>query len=426
MVGLPTETEDDLKAIVDLVKKLKTLNRKNGRKGRINVSIATFIPKPHTPFQWSSQISLNESKHKIKWLKKKLNMPGVHFKWQNPEVSIIEGLWARGDRRLGRLLIAAYKKGCKFDGWSDKFKYRSWEASFLDEGVDIDFYTTRVRNTIDPLPWDHIDTMVSKEFLISEWKKATKGEGTADCRRGDCNQCGVCDFETIEPKVFDDRKEDAFKNVVQNSNYTSDYKKLEIFFSKLDQGKYFGHLEMVRIFLRAIRRAGIPVKYSEGFHPKPLISFDDALPIGIESLNEKFYLSVVGNVKPQSITEELNKHLPKGLRILTCRLAAKKPSCKTFSPGIYMVTKKDDGFDEGKINRFIKGPELLFTRTNRKGKTKTINLKEMVLNLSLLAPNRLKMSLRSEPGKTVRPLEVLENIFGLSEKEIKQAAIVKL
>jgi len=116
MVGLPTETDDDLEAIVDLVKRLKTVNRENRRKGQLNVSIATFIPKPHTPFQWSSQISLEESKHKITWLKKKLNIPGVRFKWQNPEVSIIEGLWARGDRRLNRLLVAAYNKGCKFDG----------------------------------------------------------------------------------------------------------------------------------------------------------------------------------------------------------------------------------------------------------------------------------------------------------------------
>jgi len=426
MVGLPTESEDDLTAIVDLVKKLKAVNWKNGRKGRINVSIATFIPKAHTPFQWSSQISLNESKRKITWLKKKLNMPGIHLKWQNPEVSIIEGLWARGDRRLGRLLIDAYNRGCKFDGWSDNFRYRSWEASFLDKGIDIDFYTTRVRNMMEPLPWDHIDTMVSKEFLISEWKKATRGAGTTDCRKGDCNQCGVCDFENIEPKLFDDRKESAFKKVVKNPNNHIGHKKLEISFSKLDQGKYFGHLEMVRIFLRAIRRAGIPVKYSEGFHPKPMISFDDPLPIGIEGLNEKFYLSVIGNVKPPLVTEELNKHLPKGLRILTSRLAQEKPSDKTFSPAIYIVTKKDDGFDERKINRFIKGHELLSTRTTRKGKTKTINLKEMVLKLSLLAHNRIKMTLKSEPGKTVRPFEVLENIFGLSEKEIKQTAIVKL
>ena len=426
MVGLPTETDDDLKAIVDLVKRLKTVNRENRRKGQINVSITTFIPKPHTPFQWSSQISLDESKHKITWLKKKLKIPGVRFKWQNPEVSIIEGLWARGDRRLNRLLVAAYNKGCKFDGWSDKFRYRSWEASFLDESVDIDFFTTRVRNTIEPLPWDHIDTMVSKDYLISEWNKAAEGVHTSDCRNGNCNQCGVCDFEAIEPKVFDDRKEDMVKNFTQDHHKPKGYKKLKISFSKLDQAKYFGHLEMVKILFRAIRRAGIPVKYSEGFHPKPVISFEDALPIGLESLNEIFYLSVHDDVKTQTITNGLNRHLPEGLHILSCHLAPTKSSNNTFGPVIYMATSQNGFFDEEKMNHFKKMSEFIVARFNRKGKTKKINLKEMVINLTLLAPNQLRMTLRSEPGQTVRPFEVLEKVFGLSRLEIKQAAVVKL
>jgi radical SAM family uncharacterized protein/radical SAM-linked protein len=425
MVGLPTETDDDIEAIVDLVKRLKTVNRENRRKGQINVSIATFIPKPHTPFQWSSQISLEESKYKIAWLKKKLKIPGVRFKWQNPEVSIIEGFWARGDRRLNRVLATAYNKGCKFDGWSDKFRYRSWEASFLDAGVDIDFFTTRVRHVIEPLPWDHIDTMVSKDYLISEWNKAAEGVYTIDCRNGNCNQCGVCDFEAIEPKVFDDCKEDMVKSFTQDRHKPKGYKQLKISFSKLDQAKYFGHLEMVKIFIRAIRRSGIPVKYSEGFHPKPMISFEDALPIGLESLNEIFYLSVHDNVKPQTIINGLNIHLPKGLSILNCHFAPTKPSNKPFEPVVYVATSKNGFFDEEKMNQFNMISEFIFTRCNRKGKIKKINLKEMVINLALLAPNQVRMILKSEPGQTVRPFEVLEKVFGLSKVEIKQAAVVK-
>ena len=426
MVGLPTETDDDLEAIVDLVKRLRTVNRENRRKGQINVSIATFIPKPHTPFQWSSQNSLSESRHKITWLKKRLKMPGVRFKWQNPEVSIIEGLWARGDRRLNRLLVTAYKKGCKFDGWSDKFRYESWEASFLDEGVDIDFFTTRVRNIIEPLPWDHIDTMVSKDYLISEWNKAAEGVHTIDCRNGSCNQCGACDFETIEPRVFDATKEDTVTNFTKDHHRLKDFKKLKISFSKLDQAKYFGHLEMVKIFMRAIRRAGIPVKYSEGFHPKPLISFEDALPIGLESLNETFYISVDDNVNPQTIINGLNRHLPKGFRIQSCHLAPTTSSNKPFEPVIYTITSPNGFFNEEKVNHFNKISEFIVTRFNRKGKTKKINLKEMVIDLTLLAPNQLRMILKSEPGQTVRPFEVLEKVFGLSEVEIKQGAVVKL
>lgn len=426
MVGLPTENDNDLQAIVDLVKMLRKIKGSNGRRGTLNVSVATFIPKSHTPFQWSSQISLTESKQKIRRLQKNLKMPGIQFKFQNAESSMLEGLWARGDRSLGRLLLNAYRKGCKFDGWSDKFKYQLWQEAFCDESVDIDFYTTRLRDTAEPLPWDHIDTGVTKDFLKSELLKAEHGEYTVDCRNGDCNSCGVCDFEIIEPKVFDDCEEGTEKIFSADDVKETFYKKLKISFSKRGQAKYFGHLEQVKIFLRAIRRAGIPVKFSEGFHPKPKISFEDPLPIGLESLNEIFYLSVRGDVKPKNIIDRLNEHLPRGLTVLHCQLAPAKSLCKGLMSSTYMVTKKDGFFDAKELKCFVQRHELVVTRTGPKGKIKTIDLKEMVLKIELSAPNKLQMTLRTEPGRTVRPFEVIEKIFSLPGEEIKQAAIVKL
>jgi len=426
MVGLPTENDNDLQAIVDLVKMLRKIKGSNGQRGTLNVSVATFIPKSHTPFQWSSQISLTESKQKIRRLQKNLKMPGIQFKFQNPEASMLEGLWARGDRSLGRLLLNAYRKGCKFDGWSDKFNYQLWQEAFCDESVDIDFYTTRLRDTTEPLPWDHIDTGVTKDFLKSELLKAEHGEYTVDCRSGDCNSCGVCDFEIIEPKVFDICEEGTVKIFSADDVKETFYKTLKISFSKRGQAKYFGHLEQVKIFLRAIQRAGIPVKFSAGFHPKPKISFEDPLPIGLESLNEIFYLSVRGDVKPKNIIDRLNKHLPRGLSVFHCQLAPAKSLCKASMSSTYMVTKKDGFFDAKELKCFVKRRELVVTRAGPKGKIKTIDLKEMVLKIELSAPNRLKMTLRTEPGRTVRPFEVVEKIFSLSGEEIKQAAIVKL
>ena len=426
MVGLPTETDDDVKAIVELVKRINASRRKSWRNGHINVSVATFIPKPHTPFQWLPQISLNESKEKIAWLKHHLKIPGVRFKWQNPEVSLIEGLWARGDRRLSRLLITAYKKGCQFDGWSDKFKYRLWEASFLKEGIDVGFYTTRLRDTREPLPWDHVDTMILKEYLIGEWEKAIKGEFTADCRNNACNQCGACDFYTVKPQVFKDCKDHKTNNFNSVHKQAEEYQKFKISFSKRGIAKYFGHLEMVNIFLRAIRRAEIAVKYSKGFHPKPNISFKDPLPVGLESLTEIFYLSVHPNVEPSAVVEKLNRHLPKGLRILDCHPARNDPSHKTFKPANYAITLKDGCFNENKLNDFLNRTEFIFTRFSRKGKSKTVDLKEMVFSLTLLAPDTLKMTLKTEPGNMMRPFEVLEKIFEMPEEEIRQAEMIKL
>lgn len=421
MVGLPTETDEDLQAIVTLVRKL----RKNSKGLKINVSVATFIPKPHTPFQWVSQIPLDRSKDRLRWLQGNLRMPGIQFKWQNPEVSLLEGLWSRGDRRLSRLLVAAYQKGCRFDGWSDKFQYRLWQETFSREGVDIDFYTTRKRDRDDPLPWDHIDTGVAKEFLKNEWEKALNGEQTPDCRSGACNDCGVCDFDRIKPKVSETSCQTVETSVPSGQPSATFYKRLKIAYSKQGQAKYFGHLELVRIFMRAIQRAGITVRFSEGFHPKPRISFDDPLPVGMESLNEHFYLDAAGSQHPQTIVKKLNRRLPDGLRIIDCQPDTSKTARNSPAAVTYQIIKKDGFFDEKELNSFKNKPELIYRRTDRKGNIKEIDLKARVLQIELLDPGRLQMTLRAEPGNNMRPFEVIGRIFSLPEDDIKQAKIVK-
>ncbi len=427
MIGLPTEKDEDLQAIVNLVNRLRKIRGPNKSKAQINVSVATFIPKPHTPFQWSPQISLDESRHKIRWLKEKLKKSGIRFKWQDPEVSKLEGLWARGDRRLSRLLVSAYKRGCKFDAWSDKFRYKTWRETLSDSGVDIDFFTTRPRDLEEPLPWDHIDTRVTKDFLKCEHDKALKEEHTADCRVSKCSGCGVCDFEIIEPKIYEKCVGESTTHSSTGVKTEVSYKQVKISYAKQDQAKYFGHLELVKIVSRAIRRAGIPVQFSEGFHPKPRISFEDTLPIGLESLKECFYIKTSGNVKPETIIERLNKHLPKGLNVIGCQIVTDKNVRKTLSTATYLITKRDGFFDEKELKSFKNSAEFVFYRQHRKRKkNKKIDLKEMVLNIKMPSPNSVQMTLKSEPGKTVRPFEAISNIFSLSEEEIKRAKIVKI
>jgi radical SAM family uncharacterized protein/radical SAM-linked protein len=426
MIGLPTETDEDLGALVELVNKLRKIKDQKGRWGKINVSVATFIPKAHTPFQWAGQLSLAESKSKINWLHHKLRLPGIQFKWQNPEVSRLEGLWARGDRRLSRLLIAAYNKGCKFDGWSDQFNYPAWEAAMAETGVDPDFFTVRQRDLNEPLPWDHIDSRIDKTFLSQEWENALESKFTADCRLEDCNQCGVCDFEEIDVKTFQVFKKEPARYSGVGLDKDAPFKKLNVYYAKLDHAKYFGHLELVNIFLRALKRAEIPVKYSQGFHPKPKISFDDPLPIGIESHQEHLTLAVADFVKPDTVLQGLNTHLPEGLRVHDCRLAPLKSRAHKAKSSVYQISISGHDFDTQKLASFVNSSEATFTLTNRKGKLKKIDLKDMVINIELPDSKHMLMTLKSEPGKTVRPAEVLGHIFGLPEEEIKKARVVKL
>jgi len=422
MAGLPTETDDDIKELIELVYKLR--NSRIRKNSSINVSVTTFIPKAHTPFQWSSQISLAESEEKIGQIRRNLNISGINFKWQNPKTSLLEGLWARGDRRLAGLLVTAYQKGCKFDGWSDKFNYRLWEESIAEAGIDPDFYLLRKRSVSEPLPWDHIDTRISKEFLIFELDKAMKTEITADCRENGCSSCGVCDFDIIAPKLYrNNGKAEEIKPIDEGTGKTN-FKKLKILFIKRDQARFFGHLELINIFLRAIRRAGIEVAYSEGFHPMPKISFEDTLPIGMESLCETLYLTVSEKTEPAAIPEKLNEQLPEGLSVYNCKEAVKDAGNKQGTC-YYEVSLSQGRFDKESLELYKLSSSVVIERINKKGMIKKIDLKEAVKTIDQISPGRLEMALSSEPGKMVRPAEVLKRIFSLSEEQLKTATIVK-
>jgi radical SAM-linked protein len=388
--------------------------------------VATFIPKSHTPFQWDSQISVAESRRRIQWLQNQLRRPGISFKWQHPHVSRLEGLWARGDRRLSRLLVAAYQRGCQFDGWSDHFDYHQWLAACRDAQVDIDFYTARRRDKSEPLPWDHIDSRVEKKFLWEESIKARAGQPTADCRKGDCNLCGVCDFKSIAPRVFDVCRSADGSPTGNGPSEETIWRKYKIIFSKTDQARFFGHLEMVNLFSRAINRAGITVKYSKGFHPKPKLSFKDALPVGLESRYEILHITAADDIAGAEILKRLNLQLPQGLVVEECRLADDGPPAELNNFTTYQIYLPAGAFNAEALKGFCQLSEHIVTKTNRKGKVKKVDLRAAVVNIDVVTDSKMEMILQSSSGKIVRPNGTLKEIFTLTDAQLKSARIIKI
>ena len=425
MIGLPTETEKDLQGIVDLVEELRKIKGSKGRPGKINVSITTFIPKPHTPFQWHPQISLEESSYKINWLRTRLKKPGIQFKWQNPEVSFLEGLWARGDRRLSNLLLTAYQKGCRFDGWSDRFDFRLWEDAISEAGIDAYFYVNRKRELNEPLPWDHIDMRVTKSFLMEEWHAAQAEQVIQDCRWHPCNDCGVCDFKTIEPRLHAACENRPAPRSVREENEPGFYKVYQVGYSKTGLAKYFGHLELVNIIIRALRRAGIPVKYSQGFHPMPKIAFNDPLPVGIESLDERFFITVPGHIDSRDIIARLGPQLPEGIALYTCTAVPTKRKPEKSIEETYAIELREGVFDPEHLEKFRNLEACVYLRRNRKGRQKSFDLKTAVPHIELKNQKSLEMRIRKENGVTLRPHEILNQIFDLSQDELKTATVVK-
>jgi radical SAM family uncharacterized protein len=191
MIGLPTETMEDVEAIADIVYKVKGIYRDNSSRNRLYLTISTacFVPKPKTPFQWERQDTVEELKEKEKYLNKRIKGKAFKYIYHDPYTTYIEGVFARGDRRLAKALIRAAELGMKFDGWHELFNYELWLKVFEETGIDPDQYT-RKREYDEILPWDHIDTGVSKKYLINENEKSKNSETTNDCRSG-CTGCGV-------------------------------------------------------------------------------------------------------------------------------------------------------------------------------------------------------------------------------------------
>ena len=192
MVGLPTETLDDVAGIVQLVERIRTEGRKaGGRMSQIRISVATFVPKPHTPFQWVSQENEGQLNARHKLLQQGLNRKGIRLSWSAPETSLLEAALSRGDRRLGKVIYYAWKLGCKFDAWTEQFNYEIWLRAFAEAGLEPGFYAYRERTQEELLPWSHIDTGVTDAFLKREFRHALEGKTTEDCRYYACNTCGL-------------------------------------------------------------------------------------------------------------------------------------------------------------------------------------------------------------------------------------------
>jgi radical SAM family uncharacterized protein len=206
MVGLPTETIDDVKGIVDLVARTSQLGRKlRGRSPGLRVSVATFVPKAHTPCQWAAQDKDEELAPKHALLKQGLRKVGVHFSWQDTKTSQLEAVLSRGDRRLGKVIHRAWELGNRFDAWHECFNYDNWAKAFRESGLDPAFYANRERSLDEILPWHHIDIGVTKDYLQKEYEGIRLASDTGDCRCGSCNACGLQRWHVDCRQKFENR-----------------------------------------------------------------------------------------------------------------------------------------------------------------------------------------------------------------------------
>lgn len=323
MIGLPTETDEDIEAIRDMaMKALHTAKRNTGRFVNISITISPFVPKPHTPFQWYGQISLDEIRRKQKYLKEVLSSKKFKYKGHNEEMSFLEAVFARGDERLSALIEKAWESGCRLDGWSEMFDFNKWIDAMDKTGIDGSCYAKRTFGKDEGLPWDNIDIGIRKDFLWREYEKALSVERTQDCRKV-CTACGLKCKEKGMEKWSDgalDKQNTgtlipAPQHSISPTPQCSKKIKVRVQFTKTGKLRYLSHLELVAAILRGLRRAGVPFDFSKGFHPSPKVSFGPPLNVDVAGEKEYFDMEVFTPFDIEFYMRALNETMSEGIRI---------------------------------------------------------------------------------------------------------------
>ncbi len=425
MMGLPTETDVDLQALIELSAQVKKSGKGTGGND-VNVAVSTFVPKPHTPFQWEAQIGIDETLRKQRLLRDGLRQKKLRFKYHGAESSFLEGVFARGDRRLSAVLERAVELGCRFDGWWECFDFSKWQQAFADCNIDPAWYL-RQREEDEVLPWEHIDCGVPKKFFLSERHKAFKGVETLDCRDGVCHGCDICDFEDLKMRLIDVVGKEGVspKTIVENKikvDATEQLTRIRLKLSKSGRARMVAHLEYLKMFQRAVRRANLPIRFSQGFHPMPKISYLEALPMGVSSEAELVDLEFLSNIPIDDVIKKINVQLPEGFKIIEGDIIPWKspsPSASVASSCYRVPLPKEVPTDLAqRIINFLAADQILISRI-KKGMEKKVDIRPNVLELYQIED---ELHIELIIGG---PLQVAAQLLELDIEEIRRLGVRK-
>lgn len=431
MIGLPSETDDDLQGIIDLC--LKALGRAKNKRQRITISVSTFVPKAHTPFQWEKQISLEETIRRQQFLFKQIKSVSrrLQLKWHDGKLSRLEGIFSRGDRRLWPILCEAYRNGCSFDAWSDKFFPAGWQKAFSHFGMDMEQQVSRTFMEEDLLPWEHINIGVEPSFLLAERAKAFQQEATPDCRTSGCQGCGVCHESTgvklqIQPGI---EPVTANSATLQEKSPPGERWKYLLSYRRAGRLTFLSHLEMVTLFTRGLQRLGISLAYSQGFHPHPRLTFAHPLPLGVSSEEEFMEFLSLKPVTVSSLSSKWATCMPVGLDFISCQaLPAGLPALsQRLQACQYQVTFEEPALLERLpefLSRARESTSLVFVR-QKKGKKISLDFVRHLQAIEMLDSVSLLVTLRVVDDRNPNIFDFVSALLGSCERVSEGYRVIK-
>lgn len=517
MIGLPSETEDDVRGIAELAGRVK---RAANNRLKVTASVSTFSPKPHTPFQWAGQLPVDEIQARQALLRRELGRRGIEFKWHDSQLSWLEGVFSRGDRRLADVIETAQRRGARFDGWSDHCKLDVWREALAEHGLEPAFYLRR-RPLGETLPWEHIDAGVSKKFLLDDLARAVEGRLTPDCSIERCTYCGACDFKavrnvdyhpdgargtdhrgerisrwaelavpsddgaalpewetrtwrSIRTKVAERRAArrpvDAAPAPVTDaplpasmatgatgtsaqtgegaadewlgavpSSLSPDgpakpaVQRIRVRYRKVGPARFIGTRELGTVFIRAARRAGVPLAFSQGHHPLPKLSFGPALPLGFSSEDEHLDVELTAPLAPDDLLARLTAQLPDGLEPIAAEEIPRATpsidqSIAAFRYEIDLsalpVPPNADAV-AGAVQRFHDAPTFPVTKPGKNG-ARIVDARRAVETLTQVGADRLVMDVAVGRDGTLKPGLVVDELLGLGADVVPILRVHKL
>ena len=393
MIGLPTETMEDIAAIKTLIDKVrKTANRLN-----FSITVSPFVPKAQTAFQWEPMFSSEYFSNVITNIKKTIP---ADIRAHNHKSSIVEAFLARADRRVSKAIYTAWQKGMRFDQWKDKFNFEVWTESIKEAGFDLNFYVYRRRGFDEVLPWQHINLGVDKQFLYNDYTNGIKE--TANAVLGKEKQVTKLpeNISSVKKEIF----ETKFRVLLK--------------FSREGFVKYVSQLEQIDFFRRALKRTKLPLAYTNGFSPQVKAAFGPAIAVGYESESEYVDLSLTEKVELEQVKKEISKILPEGYKLLDAKyIPLRFPSIESVV-NLAEYTVKGVKLEQDYLDEYLRQEQILIKKI-KKDKETVVDVKDLIREIRIVDDNTLKIFLRFGPTKNMKLEKILQNLLKIQEKSVK-------
>ncbi|NIA15280.1 MAG: TIGR03960 family B12-binding radical SAM protein [Nitrospiraceae bacterium] len=438
MIGLPTERDEDVEAIADLCLRVLKHGRAINARARVFTGISTLVPKPFTPFQWAAQIGREEIERRQHLLKSAFGRnQGIKFGRHESESTYIEGLIARGDRRVADVIEAAFRKGARLESSSEYLQFHTWLQAVEETGYDAN-ESFRERALDERLPWDHLDVLIPKTWLQDEWAKAVALEETPDCRREGCHHCGLsqhvpelCSAMRSEAKQGAQNDDAAPTKRLAPPTEPPAVQRLRFRIGRTDEARFLSNLETMSAWTRILRRAKAPLSYSQGFHAHPKVAFATAPPVGEESEGDYMDVTLREHVNPQEMLGRVLDTLPPGFHAYEAKpIALSAPSLMSQVAGFDYTIRAQCGEAalRQRIEEVLAADALPIERKGRptgrrkKNVVRSVDLRPMIRRLAVREVTEeeivVELSTAAADGRMAKPREILD-LLGLDPQRTR-------